>query len=114
MKQTTKAMFNRFKREFNRLVPILGIIGYKFYFRHEKNDNYAEVFIHEPGRAVTVIYGLCPFNIDATTPESNAKHEAIHVLLHRLGWLGEQRYTGSDEIEHESEKIVVILERLIK
>ena len=114
MKQTTKAMFNRFKNEFNRLVPILGITGYKFYFLHEKSDNYAEVHINEPGRCVMVIYGLDPISCDSTTPEGNAKHEAIHVLLHRLGWLGEQRYTAQDELNHETEKLVVKLEGIIK
>ena len=111
--KTTKAMFNRFKKEFNRLIPILNIAGYKYYFRHENNDNYAEIFINEMGKCVTVIYGLNPHDVDATTPESNAKHEAIHVLLHRLGYLGEQRYTASSEIEDETEKLVVILEKII-
>jgi hypothetical protein len=113
MKQTTKAMFNRFKKEFNRLVPILGINGYKFYFFHEKLDNYAEVHINEPGRCVSIIYGLNPTSCDATTPEDNAKHEAIHVLIHRLSWLGEQRFTAPDEINHETEKLVIKLEGII-
>jgi len=114
MKQTTKAMFNRFKKEFNRLIPILGINGYNFYFFHEKCDNYAEVHINEAGRTVSVVYGLNPIDINLTTPESDAKHEAIHVLIHRLSWLGEQRYTASDELNHETEKLVVKLEGIIK
>ena len=44
-------------------------------------------------------------------PEKHALHEALHLLLHRVGWLGEQRWTGSDEISNEQEALV---NRLIK
>jgi len=116
MKQTTKAMFNRFKKEFNRLIPILGINGYKFYFEHrDLPGSFAEVHINQAGHAVTVVYGL---NIEegdypGVTPEENAKHEAIHVLISRLGYLGEGRYIGSSEIDDEQERLVRILEKII-
>ncbi len=113
MKKTTKAMFNRFKKEFNRLIPILGINGYHYYFFHEQSENYAEIVVDEPGKAVTVIYGT-ERKHEGNSPESDARHEALHVLLHRLAWLGEQRYIGSSELNHESERLVVVLEKIIK
>lgn len=111
--KTTKAMFNRFKKEFLRLVPILNINGYHYYFYHRETEYIAEVIVDEPGKAVTVVYGINRTDRDSTTPESDAKHEAIHVLLHRLAWLGDKRYTGSSELEHESEHLVVVLEKII-
>lgn len=111
--KTTKTMFKRFKKEFLRLVPILNISGYHYSFYHRKTEFTVEVYIEEAGKVVTVVYGIERNDRDSTTPESDAKHEAIHVLLHRLAWLGEQRYTGSGELEHESEHLVVVLEKII-
>lgn len=112
MKKTTKAMFNRFKKEFNRLVPILGINGYRFDFEHvELPEAYAEVLVNQMGHCATVRYGLGTCE-NMPTPEQNAKHEAIHVLLSKLTYLGEQRYTGSSEIDDETERLVRVLERI--
>ena len=115
MKQTTKAMFNRFKKEFNRLIPILGINGYKFYFFHQTLEHsYAEVQINLKGYFVNVYYSVEVEDDDPdVTPEENAKHEAIHVLLSRLGYLGEERYIGSSEIDDEQERLVRVLEKII-
>ena len=111
--KTTKAMFNRFKKEFGRFIPILGINGYHYYFFHEQSENYAEIVIDEPGKAVTVIYGT-ERKHEGNSPESDARHEAIHVFLHRLTWLGDQRYIRCDELIQESERLVVVLEKIIK
>lgn len=113
MKQTTKAMFNRFKKEFNRLIPILGIAGYRFDFEHrELEDSLARLCVNQMGHVATVTYGLDNDGLTAT-PEENARHEAIHALLYKLVYLGEERYTGSSEMADEAERLVRILERII-
>lgn len=117
MRKTTKAEFNRFKKEFEYWVEKFGIKGYRVYFFHKVLDgSYAESKVNEAGKVVTVTYGLELTEIDRECgdgPESDAKHEAIHVLLHRIGFLGEQRWTASDEIRDEAEKLVIILEKVL-
>ena len=117
MKKTSKAEFNRFKREFLRWVEILGLQGYKMYFYHKPLDEcYAEISINEPGRVADVYFSSELGNTEkkmSPGPESHGKHEAIHLLLHRIGFLGEQRWTASDEIHDEAEKLVTILEKVL-
>ncbi len=117
MKKTSKAEFNRFKKEFLRWTGILGLQGYKIYFYHEPlNESYAEISINEPGRVADVYFASELSNNGrkmSPGPESHGKHEAIHLFLHRLGYLGEQRFTASDEIHHEAEKLVTVLEKVL-
>ncbi|KKM85999.1 hypothetical protein LCGC14_1283310, partial [marine sediment metagenome] len=100
MKKTSKAEFNRFKKEFQRQVEILGLKGYEVYFDHlPLNNEYANISMDEPGKVVTVCYSseLKQIDYDVRSPELSAKHEAIHLLLHRLRFLGEERFTASSE-----------------
>jgi hypothetical protein len=117
MRQTSKAKFNRFKKEFERWIEIFGLKGYQVYYYHEALDgSYAEIKVAEREKVVQVYYGLELSDSDhkaANKPEEDAKHEAIHLLLHRIGWLGEQRWTASNEIHDEAEKLVVILEKVL-
>lgn len=116
-KKTTEAQFNRFKKEFNRWIEKFGLKGYHVYFFHKALDgNYAEVKVNETGKVATVTYGLELDGVDyqcSEGPESDAKHEALHLLLHRIGFLGTQRWTASDEIHDEAEKLVTILEKIL-
>lgn len=117
MRKTTKAEFNRFKKEFNYWIEQFGLKGYHVYFFHEKLDgNYAESKVNEQGKVVCITYGLELSKIDRQVgegPEADAKHEAIHVLLHRIGFLGRERWTASDEICDEEERLVIILEKIL-
>ena len=116
-KNTTEAQFNRFKKEFNHWIERFGLKGYQVYFFHKTLDgSYAEVKVNETGKVATVTYGLEMSKIDrkcSEGPESDAKHEALHLLLHRICFLGEQRWTASDEIQDEAEKLVTILEKVL-
>ncbi len=117
MKKTSKAEFSRFKKEFLRWVEILGLQGYKSYFYHKPlEDTYAEILINEPGR-VADVYFSSELSINGKKmspgPESHGKHEAIHLFLQRLCYLGRQRYTACDEIDHEAEKLVTVLEKVL-
>ena len=117
MKKTSKAEFNRFKKEFLRWVEILGLQGYKIFFFHDPLENsYARIVPNEPGNAADVYFSSELSNTAKEAsegPEASGKHEAIHLLLNRLFFLGEQRFVGSDEMEHEWEKLVRILEKVL-
>ena len=111
--KTSKADFNKFKKSFLYWADKLDCNGYRFDFLHEKLDgSYAEISINEGGKAATISYNLEPSNKDIG-PEQNGKHEALHLFSHRLVWLGEQRFTGPDEITHEWERLVRILEKIL-
>ena len=116
-KKTTEAEFNRFKKEFNRWIEIFGLKGYSVHFFHKTlSDSYAEVEVNETGKVVKATYGLEMNEFDrkcSKGPESDARHEALHLLLHRIVFLGQERWTASDEIHDEAEKIVTILEKTL-
>lgn len=117
MKKTTKAQFSRFKEEFEYWIEKFGLKGYHIYFFHKPLDAvYSTIQVDETGKVATVTYSSKLADVDyecSEGPEADAKHEAIHLLLHRIGWLGEQRWTASDEIHDEAERLVVILEKVI-
>ncbi len=117
MKKTSKAEFNRFKKEFLRWMEILSIKGFKPYFFHEPLDGcYASITVNESGRACNVSYALELSETDAEHidgPESHARHEAIHLFLSKIRYLGEERFTASDEIKNEEERLVRVLEKVL-
>jgi hypothetical protein len=117
--RTSKAYFNRFKKEFLRWQKELGLTQYSIAFYHEKLEKgeYAKISINENGKTADVFLNT---ELDGRTleadegPESNAKHEAIHLLLNRLCWLGDSRYIESSAITEEWEALVVRLEKVLK
>ena len=116
MKKTSKANFNRFKREFLWWMDRLDLNGYEVYFEHQPIKGcYAEISINESGKVATVTYSSLMENIDydSDDPARSAKHEAIHLLLQRLKWLGQERFVGSEEMEHENERITRVLEKIL-
>lgn len=112
MKKTSKAYFNRFKKSFIEWQKRLGLTQYNVYFYLETMDNaYAQVTIQQLEMVATV--SLSAEYPDDETPESLGKHEAIHLLIHRLKWLGENRYIESSDLMEECESIVVRLEKVL-
>ena len=91
---------------------------YRIDFFHEKlNHNYAEISAHEMEKAVRISLTTEISKDSAKVddgPEKHAKHEAIHLLLHRLRWLGDCRYIESTDLNEEWEAIVVRLEKVLK
>jgi len=116
--RTSKAYFNKFKKAFLHWQQKLGLTQYNVKFFHEKLDgSYAELKVGEQEKVACVYLTTELTGRDVTSdegPEAHAKHEAIHLLLHRIGWLGEQRFTGSDEIHDEAEAVTVRLEKVLK
>ena len=116
MKKTSKANFNKFKREFLWWMDKLDLNGYEVYFEHQPiKGSYATITINESGKVATVTYSslMEKIDYDSDDPERSAKHEAIHLLIHRLQFLGRERFVGSEEMEHETERITRVLEKIL-
>lgn len=114
-----KTHFERFKKEFNRWVTIFGLTQYRvvFYFKPDK-EAYASIQVNEEGKLAMVYFTnmILDFNrkdYQNNPPETHAKHEAIHLLIHRLRWLGGNRYIGSEELGEEYEAVVTRLEKVL-
>ena len=114
-----KTHFERFKKEFNKWVTIFGLTQYRLVFRFEKDTTaYAWIDIDEEGKFATI--GFTDEILDSNKddyrnnpPETHAKHEAIHLLTHRLRWLGGCRYINSDELKEEFEALATRLEKVL-
>lgn len=111
-----KSHFNRFKKAFAYWQERLGITCYRACFEHELKDAFAEIEVNEDGQIA--VARLCsevsgPDIAHYRDPVYHAKHEAIHLLTHRLVWLAQQRYVSKDEINREWEALVRRLERVL-
>ena len=115
--KTSKAYFNRFKKAFLYWQKEFGLTQYSVSFFHEKlDDEYAKIVIREMGKVADVYLGteLTGNSLKADDgPEEHAKHEAIHLLTHRLHWLGAARYIETTDLDEEWEAVVVRLEKVL-
>lgn len=116
-KKISKAYFKRFCDSFKEWQAKFGLTQYDVFF-HQKylKDSYAEVTIKELAKvvSVTLMTELEGKYIDVDPgPESHAKHEALHLLLHRLVWLGQSRYLENNDLDEEWEAIVRRLEKIL-
>jgi len=114
--KTSEKYFERFKEAFLYWQEKLGLTQYEIFFHHHCEDGfYAEIKVDEKGKAADVFLAAKIKNPKADAgPKSHAKHEALHLLLHRLGWLGECRYIDPDQLFDETEGIVRRLEKVLK
>lgn len=113
--RTTEEEFKVFKDEFIKWQKKLGLQGYDIVFRHEKDiKNYATITVHQDGGCADVVFTTTVMKKDKNyNPKNHAKHEALHLLVHKLYYLGRQRFVNERELYHEWEKLVVILEKVL-
>lgn len=109
-----KSDFIRFKKEFLRWQQLLGLTCYRACFEQkDMPGDYARINVDEQGQVALV--SLCTESDPAYGgPEQHAKHEALHLLTHRLAWLAQRRYVTEDEISREWEALVRRLEKVLK
>ena len=116
--KTSKAYFNRFKKAFLYWQEKLGLTQYSVSFFHEKLEGeYAKIKIEEMAKIADVFLNteLEGRSLQADEgPEANAKHEVLHLLTHRIVWLGGARYIENNDLVEEWEAIVVRLEKVLK
>ena len=105
-----------FQSEFKKYQKLFGLTGYKVYFNHEPlENNFAEITIDQVGMVATVrLNSKLP---EKDKPHSNiqlsAKHEALHLLLHKLENLARCRYLFQDDIYEATEELVFKLQELL-
>lgn len=119
MKVST-AYFSRFKKAFLHWQERLGLTHYRVSFTHKFHpDDYAEISIMQLGKCATVLFTTeltGPSADTKLTPEDQAKHEVLHLLLSRLSRLsslGQARYIEQNDLSEEEEAIVVRLEKIL-
>ena len=108
--------FELFKKEFTKYQKLFGLTGYKVYFKYEPvGDRFAGIIVKQ-GVQVAVARLNSQLD-DGDKPFRNikkdAKHEAIHLLIHRLADNGKYRFSTEAEIDEACEELVVKLEDLI-
>ncbi len=109
--------FAEFQREFKKYQQLMGLTGYKIYFKFEPLDSgYASISIDQTSMVATVRFDSeCPATDKPFRDiKMSAKHEAIHLLIGRLETRAKSRYVLDDEIYEATEEIVYKLEKLIK
>ena len=113
----SKAYFNRFKKAFLEWQRKFGLTQYDVVFFHEPLEKkIAKIEINELGKnaSVSLTTELNGRDVEADDgPESHAKHEALHLLLYRLVWLGGARYIENDDLREEWEALVRRLEKML-
>ncbi len=108
--------FEAFQREFQTYQKLFGLTGYKVLFEYMPlEDKYASLECDQVTRvAVVSLNSALPDQDKAhRTPQTSAKHEAIHLLLRKLADCARYRYTTSDAITEACEEVVIKLEGLI-
>ena len=116
MRKTTKKEYDSFRREFLRLIDLLGLTRYTILFTHSKdNANFSTLTVDEPNKKAVVNFTttLNPEDLVEFDPKDHGRHEAIHLLLWRLAWLASLRYVRREEIDEEEESIVRLLTKIL-
>lgn len=115
--KTTRKDFNLFKKTFLYWQHKLGLTHYEVIFKHEhiQEDTWADILINEDGKIATVRFNTsygdyCKAELN---PARSGRHEAIHLLINRLGWLGSCRYIETSDLNEENEAIVRRLEKVL-
>jgi hypothetical protein len=116
--KTSKAYFERFKKEFLFWQQKLGLTQYRESFKHKKLDReFAKLYTQQLDK-IFVAYLNTDIAKDLDPPddgpEAHARHEVLHLLLSRLVWLGSCRYIEQTDLDEEAEAIVVRLEKVLK
>lgn len=109
--------FERFKKYFLEYQKLLGLGGYKIYFKHEPIDeSFANITVDQGNMVATVRLNSVLLSKDKPFRDikQSAKHEALHLLLMRLEQLAKYRYVQAEEIYEATEELVHKLEEFIK
>ena len=107
------ADFQRYFKEYQRK---FGLTGYQVYFKYEPLEKAFARLVANQGEVVATVT-LSSVLLDKDKPfkdiRRDAKHEALHLLINRLGANGRYRYSSEAEIYEAEEELVVKLEDLI-
>ena len=108
--------FKLFQQEFKNWQYKFGLTSYTVYFKHEPIDTrFAQIVVDYDNQVATVsLNSEFPKEIEPFKDiKISAKHEAIHLLLWQLEWIGKCRYVQPEEFTIACEGLVNKLEELI-
>ena len=114
--RVTQKYFEDFKKEFTKWQQKFGLTQYEVHFHRNTEKNFAaQIEVNEMAKMAEVGLAKSMSRDDITDgPECQAKHEAIHLLLHRMKWLGQTRYIESQDLQEEWEASVRRLEKVLE
>ena len=106
--------FSDYKKYFKEYQKRFGLTGYKVYFEYKELDGaFGSIAIKHYDMVATIKLNSKPTSKDREI-KATAKHEAIHLLLGKLEYLANKRFTSGDEIYEAGEELAVKLEGLIR
>lgn len=113
----TKKQFEEFQSHVKHYVKLFGIKDIEIRFLFEKmEDHIANCHVRQMDKVVTFRLNTV---LDADTVKTwkglkeLARHEACHLLTHRLFWLGSARYISDSELTEEWESLAERLNQII-
>ncbi len=105
-----------FQEEFKKWQNKFGLNGYAVYFKYEPIDRlFAKIVFGGDNQVATVtLNSNLPEEVEQwKNVKKSAKHEAIHLLIHRLEMNARWRYTSQSELDEAVEELTIKLEDLI-
>lgn len=108
-----KVEYRKFRETFLKWQVLLGLTEYEIGFVRS-SDPSAIASINANPKGCTAEVSYCEVSLDEPEPEATALHEALHLLLARLMWMAEERYICEAALWQENERIVRVLERLLR
>jgi len=107
--------FTLFKKTFEHYQKLFGLGGYKVYFKYEPLEGcYASISTNQEDMVTTVSLDSSDKDKKFRNVKQSAKHEALHLLLHRIEDIGENRFARKGELYEACEEAVHKLENLIQ
>lgn len=110
--------FETFKNECRKWQNRLSLLDWNLFFQFKRLDENRAAQLDVCYRNCTATLSLTSeideSNWGEANPKDCAKHEMLHLLLARLEGMAQERFLTLDEIQNEWERLVLILEKVIK
>ena len=111
--KTTQTQLKEFKKECERLIEVLGLKRYCYYFGMEDLGDRQAITAMNVGEGVMTLLLNTDNDDGHLDPKQCARHEMAHVLTAKVGQLANCRFIDNEEVDEEMEVIANILERVL-
>lgn len=108
--------FELFCETFKKYQDLLGLNGYRIYFKYEPIDAFASIRVNRSDMIATVRLNSRVSKAEKPFQDIklNAKHEALHLLLYSLEDLALDRCATAEKIGEACEELVHKLEHFVE
>jgi hypothetical protein len=117
LKKITKADFEKFKAEVERLIQLFGLKDWKIEIIQLKlpKQRFAQICHDYSYRIASFQLNteISTENMMQFDPITSAKHEFGHLLLSEFNCAASQRFVRPDDIDNANEKLAVIFENIL-